>query len=330
MSALALPITSPGRMMRELELREAAAVKDKSYRLSPVGGEVGRFLRAKRWEGMARTSLDAYETVLARLAWRHDDFAALDAFASPIGTEYLRTFLETEWGGAASATKAQRTSIVRSFFRWAAAEGRIPYDPTPNLKAPPRRNRERMAYRRDVLQRLVAAQPSSRDQCALQLLCRMALRKNELRVLRVKDIDLARDLLVVHGKGGRVDVLPLALRDLRDDLYLHVMGERRQPEEYLLYPKDDPSRPMHPASVHRWFGRCVAVAELPQTMEMHELRHSAADDLWRVTGNIVLAQKLLRHESVGTTQVYLHPNREDLAAGLRAAEDAWNLTTGGN
>jgi integrase len=49
---------------------------------------------------------------------------------------------------------------------------------------------------------------------------------------------------------------------------------------------------------------------------MHELRHSAADNLWRETGNLLLAQQLLRHESVATTQDYLHPSRGDLAHAL--------------
>ena len=49
---------------------------------------------------------------------------------------------------------------------------------------------------------------------------------------------------------------------------------------------------------------------------MHELRHSAADNLWRQTGNMMLAQQLLRHESPATTAGYLHPTRDDLADAL--------------
>ena len=52
------------------------------------------------------------------------------------------------------------------------------------------------------------------------------------------------------------------------------------------------------------------------TVKIHELRHSAADNLWRETGNLMLAQQLLRHSSVATTQEYLHPTRDDLAAAL--------------
>jgi len=41
---------------------------------------------------------------------------------------------------------------------------------------------------------------------------------------------------------------------------------------------------------------------------------------WRQTGNLLLAQQLLRHASVATTQDYLHPTREDLAEALAQME----------
>jgi len=55
-------------------------------------------------------------------------------------------------------------------------------------------------------------------------------------------------------------------------------------------------------------------------MKLHELRHSAADNLWLASGNLMLAQQLLRHESVATTQAYLHPTREDLSDALARLE----------
>ena len=55
-------------------IREAdARVKSKRYRTSPVGRQVGRFLRAIRWSGLSRNTLESYETTLARLAVDHDD-----------------------------------------------------------------------------------------------------------------------------------------------------------------------------------------------------------------------------------------------------------------
>jgi site-specific recombinase XerC len=314
-----LQITSLGPRLR---LLGRDAVRDKAYRACPVGGEVGRFMRQLRYASESKATYETYEQVLAWLALEHSDFAGLERFAAPDGSELIREFLDRRWGESAPATKQNRLSIVRSFFRWAAEEGRITANPTIGIRGPRVRSIERSAYPRETIQRLVGSQGSLRDQCALQLLARMGLRKNELRLLQLKHVDLTRNLLTVQGKGGKVAVLPLGFADLREDLYLHLQ-ERDSLDEFLIYPKEARRRPMDAASLHRWFKRCLDCAGLPNSIKLHELRHSAADELWRTTGNIVLAQQLLRHESVGTTQAYLHPTREDLAAGLRLVDEAW-------
>ena len=47
-----------------------------------------------------------------------------------------------------------------------------------------------------------------------------------------------------------------------------------------------------------------------------------------MTGDIVKAQQLLRHESIATTQIYLHPNQDDLAEAMKAVDDAWEAEEG--
>lgn len=316
-----LPVMPTGPMIRDAR----RAVKDKSYQRYPVGAEVGRYLRALRFSGAAKNTIDTYELVLAKLAIEHDDFESLERFSPSVGTTCLREFLETHWGDLAPATRRNRLAAVRSFFKWAREEGRISADPTLPIKGPRARNVERLAYPRDSILSLISAQETLRDVCALWLLARLALRKDGLRRLHIRDIDLVRNLVFVrHGKGDKAAAVPIAYRQVRDDLYLHVVGEGRRPEEFLLYPKADREHPMQPSSVHRWFKRCLARAGLPATVKLHELRHTAGDEMWRETGNIVLAQKLLRHESVGTTEAYLHPTREDLVAGMRLVDERWS------
>ena len=111
-----------------------------------------------------------------------------------------------------------------------------------------------------------------------------------------------------------IETLRAAQPTLRD-LELHPVG--RDPDEYLLYPKGDPTRPMRPGE------RSPLVQEVRSSgpgsrrrSSCTSCRHSAADNLWRETGNLMLAQQLLRHSSVATTQAYLHPTREDLADAL--------------
>jgi hypothetical protein len=46
---------------------------------------------------------------------------------------------------------------------------------------------------------------------------------------------------------------------------------------------------MNPASVHRWFKRCLERAGLSTEWGLHDLRHAAANALYGVTGDVVLA-----------------------------------------
>lgn len=326
MNTAALQITDLAPMLRQAGPIYERAIKDKTYRKYPVGQDIARFLRALRWADYADSTLLAYEETGGRLALDHADYPnGLEDFCTPVGTELLRDFLDRHWGSCAPKTRARHTAMLRSLFAWGVGEGRLGWNPAAPIKAPRGRGaRERVAYNIGTLHRLVSRQDTLRDQCALQLLCRMGLRKNELRLLTLGDVDLTRSLLVVHGKGGHVAVLPLAIPSLRRDLELYLQERAPfHPGEYLLYPRSDKRRPMDPASVHRWFKRCLDRAGLPATLKTHEMRHSAADNLWRREGDIVKAQQLLRHASVATTQGYLHPTRADLAAALERSDEGW-------
>jgi integrase/recombinase XerC len=307
-------------------MREADRVKDKSYRRYPIGGEVGKFLRTLRWAEASHNTINTYEIVLRRLALDHLDLELRD-LEPPLVTERVREFLDRHWGDASAATRRNRLHALRSFFRWAVEEGRISANPTLTIKAPRGKQSDRKAHPRALIQQIIAAQPTLRDQVAIQLLARLGLRRNELRLLRVEDIDLTAGLLTVQGKGNKRAIMPIGFKDLQRDLYLHISGEGRKPDEYLLYPQYHRTRPMNQASVHRWFKKCLERAGAPD-LPMHELRHSAGDEIWRVTGDIVKAQQLLRHESIATTQIYLHPNQDDLTEAMKAVDDAWEIEAG--
>src|SRR5829696_1267990 len=109
---------------------------------------------------------------------------------------------------------------------------------------------------RDVLSRedldaLVAAQPTLRDQAALTLLVWLGLRKDELRRLRLCDIDLQERTLVVHRKGGHLDKLPMGFEHVYNALALYMRD--RGADEYLLHPERRPIAAMEASTVHRWF-----------------------------------------------------------------------------
>src|SRR6266542_554180 len=105
-----------------LTLGEAAriireAVRDKSYRSTPVGLEVAHFIRWFRNEyGATVETLRDYEAILAKLAIEHA------AFEPPDGTTRLRAFIDECWGDAAPRTRKKVRAVLMSFFKWAQAE----------------------------------------------------------------------------------------------------------------------------------------------------------------------------------------------------------------
>lgn len=299
-------------------------MKDKGYQTSPVGGVVGRYLRSAAYGGAKQNTLDSYEQVLAWLALYFDDLDDIRLLCEPTGRQALEEFLHTHWGSSAETTRRHRWTVLNVFFRWCVDADVIPSNPMRTIRKPRsgKITQTRRAYDQDIVARLVAAQEPLRDRCALGLL-RLALRKNDLRMLQLRDLDLALDLVYLnHAKGGQRHQLPIEFPDLRADLGAHLAERTLEAggdpgAEFLLYPKQQRRRPLDAASVHRWFKRCLDNAGLPGSMQMHELRHTAGDHMWRTTGNIVLAQKLLRHSSPATTAGYLHPTEDDLRAALR-------------
>jgi len=309
---------------RHARLRDEALVRDKSYQQTPIGQQVKRWLEAKRWEGSPGTTLDSYETLGAALAREFDYMGGLQDFPmSADGVGLLRHFLERGWGDRAAETRRQRQSALSSFFQWAVEEGLIEQNLVRRIRRPGKGARRRQAHALARMVHLMLAQDTVRDRCAIQLLIRGGLRKDELRRLQIRDVRLETMIVRVQGKGGKVRELPLEpLPSLHRDLRFHIQTDERQPTEYLLYPKDDRLRPMDRSSVHRWFKRCLARAGMDD-FPMHEIRHTAGDAFFRATGDIVVTSLFLGHESVATTERYLHPTSDDLIRGLQAAEAAW-------
>jgi integrase/recombinase XerC len=315
-------------VIRRLLAAAEADVKDKRYRETPVGATVWRYLTAARYGGLMPASYESYESVLSRLALAHDDLDCVQVFCEQ--PDLLEEFLYMNWGTASENTRAHRYRVLNVFCGWCVEKGEMPFNPMRGIRKPrsPRNQRERQAYDQSIVARLIDAQESLRDRCALGML-RLALRKNDLRMVQLRDVDLVIDIIRLnHAKGGKRHQLPMVFDDLRIDLAAHLverglLADGDPGDEYLLYARNRRSQPMDAASVHRWFKRCLKTAGLPASVQMHELRHTAADHMWRRTGNIVLAQKLLRHESPATTAAYLHPSEDDLRAGLKLVQEAW-------
>ena len=119
-----------------LTLGEAAriireAVKDKSYRATPLGQLVGRYLRWFRNEyGATPSTLRDYEAVLARMSITLADREPID-----VSVDDLRDVIDL-WGERSPRTRQKVTSVVRAFWSWAEEQGHIAISPAARIRRP--------------------------------------------------------------------------------------------------------------------------------------------------------------------------------------------------
>jgi site-specific recombinase XerD len=76
--------------------------------------------------------------------------------------------------------------------------------------------------------------------------------------------------------------------------------------------------------VAKQFGKARKAIGLPKDIVLYSARHTFATDMLDKTGNLSLVQKMLGHDSITTTQRYLHPELKDIAelVNERNAESA--------
>lgn len=142
-----------------------------------------------------------------------------------------------------------------------------------------------------------------RDYALIVTLLRLGLRRAELAQLRLEDIDWRAGELVVRGKGGREDRLPLPC-DVGEAIASYLRRGRPASDRREVFLRArapfDPIAPGTVASTVRRACRRAGVAEVGS----HRLRHTAACEMVAAQVPLVEIAQVLRHRSLQSTAIY--------------------------
>jgi integrase/recombinase XerC len=320
------------------------AVKDKSYRATPLGTMVGRYVRWLRNEyGATATTLRDYESILARMSLTLADKEPID-----VTIEDLRDVIDL-WADRSARTRQKITSVVRAFWNWMEEQGHIAISPAARLRRPRAERKVARVLPLDARPRLLTVAKSPRDRLGLFCLLALGLRRAELAGIQIRDFDAQRGMLRVRGKGQKERILPLRgpiLAELRLLLSTDLPHVGRPPEgdDFLLYPVKKladgkgsegqivwgfhayPKKRPSPQAVHRWWYRQAQAAGLvgpgvTSGLNMHQARHTFAMELRRVAG-IDAASHALGHADLTTTLgIYGHFDGSDLEKAMDTYAD---------
>jgi site-specific recombinase XerD len=157
-----------------------------------------------------------------------------------------------------------------------------------------------------------------RDVAILMLLARMGLRAGEVASLELDDFDWRSGELVVHGKGGRRDRMPLPI-DVGEAVGSYLLEARPRVEGRAAFlTLVAPPRPLKTTTIGQMVWRQCRIAGI-EPVRAHRLRHALATEL--LAGGVKLPEiaQVLRQRDLATTAVYA---KVDYAA-LRGLVRPW-------
>lgn len=159
-----------------------------------------------------------------------------------------------------------------------------------------------------------------RDYAILLLLARLGLRSREILGLTIEDLDWDRGEMVVRGKLGLVDRMPMP-RDVGQALADYLRRDRPTCSTRSVFLRiRAPRRPIGTAALSTIVFRAVTLAGLhPPQCGAYLLRHSLATNMLRQGASLGEIGDLLRHRVPTTTQIYA---KYDLD-GLRMVAQPW-------
>ena len=155
-----------------------------------------------------------------------------------------------------------------------------------------------------------------RDAAMLMVLARLGLRANEVASLGLDDIDWRQGEMVVAGKGGKVEVVPLPV-DVGEALARYLSDGRPPTNSRALFVKERaPFGPLTSNGIGEVVARSCRRAGLPR-FGPHQLRHLVATVTLRSGASLVEVAQLLRHNHVDTTTIYASADPASVAALAR-------------
>ncbi len=150
---------------------------------------------------------------------------------------------------------------------------------------------------------LFKAPPSFKHRYLLAFAYAAGLRMNELRLIKISDVDLNRKCIHIRQGKGKKDRYVVLSNLLADKLGMYLAEVN--PQVYL-FEGLTPGQPMGERSIQYVINEALKRTDIKKSASMHTLRHSFATHLLEDGVDLHSIQKALGHTDLRTTMMYLH------------------------
>lgn len=227
--------------------------------------------------------------------------------------------------GIGRQSQSRIVSGIKSLFRYMHTEGFVDENPALRLRKPRKVEHLPEVLSVNEIDAMIEAIPEGRtalrNHTIMETLYGCGLRVSELVNLELSNLYLDEHYLIVTGKGSKQRLVPMS--DICVDLIReYIAGERsgivaKRGEDNILFLSTRGTR-LTRQMIFILIRDLAAAAGVTRTISPHTLRHSFATHLLEGGANLRAIQQMLGHESIATTEIYLHIDRSHLRSEILA------------
>ena len=276
------------------------------------------YLRLER--SFSDNSVQAYVRDVEKLA-EYLELAAIDVTPKNLLEEHILGFLKyIAELGLASHSQARMLSGIKAFYKYLMLENEITSDPTELIGAPrlPRKLPDVLSY--EEIEEILAAIDHStpegtRNRAIIEVLYSSGLRVSELINLQLTNCYFDIGFIRVLGKGDKVRLVPIGKEAIKYvEIYLdtirRLMSVHKGSEDIVFLNRR--GKQLTRVMIFLIIKDATEKAGIDKIVSPHTFRHSFATHLIEGGASLRAVQEMLGHESIITTEIYTHLDRDYL------------------
>jgi integrase/recombinase XerD len=276
------------------------------------------YLKLER--SLSGNSIQAYSRDIDKL-YQFADNQQIKLTPENITLTHLRRFIE--WVnelGMLPSSQARILSGIKSFYKYLLMEDLVKSDPSELLESPKIQRKLPDTLSINEINKLIDAidvskPEGARNKAILEVLYGCGLRVSELTELKLSNLYLDIEFIKVIGKGSKERLVPIggsavkALKIWIHDIRVHIPIKKG--EEDVVFLNRRGSR-ISRVYIFMIIKQLVSITGIKKTISPHTFRHSFATHLVEGGADLRAVQEMLGHESITTTEIYTHLDREYL------------------
>jgi integrase/recombinase XerD len=235
--------------------------------------------------------------------------------------------------GMTATSQARIISGIRTFYKYCLLEDISPVDPTTLLEAPKLKRAlpDFLTYEEieNILAQIDVSTPEgTRNKSIIETMYSCGLRVSEVVNLKLSQLYLDVGFVKVLGKGNKERLVPIGDSAIK---YINIyrttirVHQSIQPgEEDILYLNRRGKR-LTRVMIFLVIKDLVKKAGIKKSISPHTFRHSFATHLVEGGADLRAVQEMLGHESITTTEIYTHLDREFLRKTMEQFHPAFNF-----